>query len=195
LLKESFPLKPIQGRTDLFYPDLDLNISKILPTALTLFGEKYPKDKLLMDYFSKKESWKKLQEEEISNIVFIILDSLGIDQFLSYSKLMNQNFESNGLALSSVFPTITSSCIASLRFGEMPIKHGIVGQKIRFAEIDSVVDTLTLRTKTSSTDLQSMGINVKNWLWCDFLVANDPSISHVGLIDFHIANSGLSHLV
>ncbi len=195
LFEESFPLKPIQGRTDLFYPDLDLNISKILPTALTLFGRKYPKNKVLIDHLSKKEAWRKLQEKEISNILFIVLDALGIVQFLNYSNLMKKNFDSNGLTLSSVFPTITSTCIASLRFGEMPINHGIVGQKIRFAEIDTVVDTLTLRTKNSITDLPSIGINVKNWLWCDFPIANDPSINHVGLIDAHIANSGLSHLL
>jgi len=91
------------------------------------------------DSLSKKSGWQKIKESEITNIVFIVLDSLGLKQFNEYSKLMKPKFETNGLALSSVFPTITSTCIASLRFGEMPKVHGIVGQKINFTEIDNIV--------------------------------------------------------
>ncbi len=188
-------LTPLPGRTDLYYPDLEQNISQILPSALTLFGKKYPKNKVLLDSLSKKSGWQKIKESKITNIVFIVLDSLGLKQFNECSKLMKAKFETNGLALSSVFPTITSTCIASLRFGEMPKTHGIVGQKINFTEIDNVVDTLTLRTKRSYFDLNSVGVNVKNWVWCDFPIANDPTISHSVLIESHIANRGLSHLV
>lgn len=195
LESDVFQLTPIRGRTDLFYPDLDVNISKILPTALTLFGKKYPKNKVLLNNLSEKIGWQKIQESEITNIIFIVLDSLGLRQFMKYSQLLKAKFETNGLTLSSVFPTITSTCVASLRFGEMPKTHGIVGQKINFAEINNVVDTLTLRAKRSDVDLSRAGVNVKNWVWCDFPMANDPTINHLGLIESHIANSGLSHLV
>jgi hypothetical protein len=188
-------LTPLPGRTDLYYPDLEQNISKILPTALTLFGKKYPKNKVLIDRLNKKRGWQKINESEITNIIFIVLDSLGLKQFNEYSQLLKPKFETNGITLSSVFPTITSTCIASLRFGEMPRDHGIVGQKINFTEIGSIVDTLTLRTKKSYFDLNSVGVNVKKWIWCDFPIANDPTISHTSLIESHIANSGLSHLV
>ena len=195
LASNSFQLTPIPGRTDLFYPNFEQNISQILPSALTLFGKKYPKNKVLLESLSKKSGWQKIKESEIKNIVFIVLDSLGLNQFNEYSKLMKAKFDTNGLALSSVFPTITSTCIASLRFGEMPKVHGIVGQKINFTEIDNIVDTLTLRTKKSYFDLTRVGVNVKKWVWCDFPITNDPTISYTSLIESHIANSGLSHLV
>ncbi len=188
-------LAPLPGRTDLFYPDFDVNISKLLPTTLTLFGNKFPKNKVLLNELRKKVGWQEIQESEITNIVFIILDSLGFRQFMKYSQLLKSKFGTNGMVLSSVFPTITSTCIASLRFGEMPRDHGILGQKINFSEIDNIVDTLTLKTKISNIDLTKVGVNVKNWVWCDFPIANDPTISHLGLIEAHIANSGLSHLV
>jgi len=195
MASDFFQLTPLPGRTDLFYPDMEQNISKILPTALTLFGKKYPKNKVLLNSLNEKIGWQKIKESEITNIVFIVLDSLGFRQFSEYSQLMKAKFETNGLALSSVFPTITSTCIASLRLGEMPKVHGIVGQKIKFTEIDNIVDTLTLRTKTGDIDLHRAGVNVKNWVWCDYPMVNDPTISHLGLIESHIANSGLSHLV
>ncbi len=195
MVSDFLKLTPLPGRTDLFYPDFEQNISQILPSALTLFGKKYPKNKVLLDSLSKKSGWQKIKESEITNIVFIILDSLGLKQFNEYSKLLKAKFKTNGFALSSVFPTITSTCIASLRFGEMPKVHGIVGQKINFTEIDNVVDTLTLRTKKSYFDLHSVGVNVKNWVWCDFPMSNDPTINYTSLIESHIANSGLSHLV
>jgi hypothetical protein len=195
MVSDFLQLTPLPGRTDLFYPDLEQNISKILPTALTLFGKKYPKNKVLLNSLNEKIGWQKIKESEITNIVFIVLDSLGLKQFNEYSQLMKAKFETNGLALSSVFPTITSTCIASLRFGEMPKVHGIVGQKIKFTEIDNIVDTLTLRTKTGNIDLHRAGVNVKNWVWCDFPMGNDPTISYTSLIESHIANSGLSHLV
>lgn len=191
MVSDFLKLTPLPGRIDLFYPDFEQNISQILPSALTLFGKKYPKNKVLLDSLSKKIGWQKIEESEITNIVFIVLDSLGLMQFHEYSKLLKAKFETNGLALSSVFPTITSTCIASLRFGELPKVHGIVGQKINFTEIGNIVDTLTLRTKKSYFDLHSIGVNVKNWVWCDFPMANDPTISHTGLIESHIANSGV----
>jgi len=185
----------VRALNTLFAEIYSLLFSKILPTALTLFGNKYAKNKVLLNQLKEKVGWQEIQESEISNIVFIVLDSLGFRQFTEYSQLLKSNFETNGLVLSSVFPTITSTCIASLRLGEMPKEHGILGQKINISEIDNVVDTLTLKTKMSNIDLAQVGVNVKNWVWCDFPIANDSSICHLGLIEAHIANSGLSHLV
>ncbi|MHA1220405.1 MAG: hypothetical protein ACTSQB_01590, partial [Candidatus Heimdallarchaeota archaeon] len=139
------PLKPLFDREDLFLPDLDTNIAKILPTSLTLFGEKMTKSKTLVNALKPVPGWQQLTENEITNVVFIVLDALGYNQFMQYSILLKDKFTNFGIPLSSVFPTISSTCLASLRLGEMPIDHGIVGQKIQFTEIDNVVDTLTLR--------------------------------------------------
>jgi len=190
------PLKPLFDREDLFLPDLDTNIAKILPTSLTLFGEKMTKSKTLVNALKPVPGWQQLTENEITNVVFIVLDALGYNQFMQYSILLKDKFTNFGIPLSSVFPTISSTCLASLRLGEMPIDHGIVGQKIQFTEIDNVVDTLTLRAKNSHNDLISAGVNVSNWLWCDYPLAKYQSkIQHIGLIENYIANSGFSHFI
>jgi len=50
----AFPLKPLPDRDDLYYPDLDLNISKVVPTALSLLGMDFAQSKILNKYLEQK---------------------------------------------------------------------------------------------------------------------------------------------
>ena len=194
--KKSFDLNPIPNRTDLFYPDLENNISKIVPTALTLLGKKFPKTKILDNYLVDKKGWSKLKKAKITNVLLIVLDALGFEQFKQYSKILKHKFETNGIELSSVFPTITSTCMTSINLGQMPLKHGIVGQKINFKEIGNVVDTLTMRTKEMQIGtLPSFGVRVQEWLWSDFITFDGDEVENLQLIEYNIANKGLSFLI
>ena len=191
-----FPLKSLPGRDDLYYPDLKLNISKVIPTALSLLGMKFPKDNLLEEFLESKGGWRVLKESKISKVVVLIIDALGFEHFKKYSVLLQNRFKDNGIAISSVFPTITSTCMVTFHHGKMPIEHGIVGQKIRIPEIGKVVDTLTLRTKDTRTgDLFAAGVDVTTWLWSDFLLNDESPIIDLDLIENHIANHGLSLLL
>lgn len=194
--EKPFPLQPINNRDDLFYPNLDLNISKIKPTALSLLGKKFPKKRMLTNYLKNKEGWKKLKEQNIENVVLLILDALGFQEFMNYSQKIKGRINSNGLALCSVFPTITSSCLATIHLGEMPINHGIVGQKIHFREVGNIVDTLSLLAlNANGRSLTSAGVNVKNWLWCDFPLEEESEIMHIQLIEDYLVNKGLSKFI
>lgn len=195
LTNNEFSLKPLFGRNDLFYPDLNVNISKILPTMLTLFDYKFPKIKTLLQEIDSKNNWNELLESEIKNILFVTIDALGYQQFMKYSTLLKKKFVKYGMVISSVFPTITSTCITTLKYGEMPIDHGIVGHKINIPEIDNIVNTLTLRSKNSIISLPYAGVNVKHWVWTDLPHIEDKNFNYHGLIENHIANSGLSYLV
>ncbi len=188
-------LRPIQGRKDLFYPDLDINISKIMPTMLRLFNYKFQKTQTFSQEIDNKENWKELSENKIKNILFVTIDALGYYQFKKFSTLLKEKFEKYGLVISSVYPTITSTCITTLKYGEMPINHGIVGHKINVPEIDNIVDTLTLRSKNSLISLPYAGVNVKHWVWTDLPHKDDQNLHYHSLIENHITNSGLSYLV
>ncbi len=191
-----FPLKPLPDRDDLYFPDLDLNISKVVPTALSLLGMDFAKSRLLNNYLEQKEGWKIIKKSKITKVIVLVLDAMGYEQFKRYSLLLKNRFRRNGVAICSTFPTITSSCMVTIHQGSMPIKHGIVGQKIRFSEIGNIVDTLTLRTKdTRFGDLTTAGVKVKHFLWEDFLLNEDSPIVCIDLLENHIANSGLSHLL
>jgi hypothetical protein len=192
----SLELLPIENRTDLFYPDLNKNISRITPTALSLLGLKNPKQKTLREFLQNNVGWQILEESEIDNVLVYVIDALGYHQFMKYSKIMKKKFPTNGTELSSVYPTITSTAMVSIHLGEMPINHGIVGQRIRFAEIDNVVDTLTLRTEQLAFgDLERCGINAKNWLWCENPIPSGSNIDRIHLIESYITSSGLSHFI
>ena len=195
MTKKSLSLKQLPGRDDLFYPDLTTNISKVLPTALSLLGKKTPKNRNLISSLEKMNSWKQIVDSGIDNVVYIVLDALGLSHFNKYSKLLKNKFDTNGIEISSVFPTITSTCMASLKLGVMPYEHGIVGQKIFFPEIGNIIDTLTLRAKNSYVQLPSAGVRVKNWVWCDYPFSNYNDIEFTSLIENHIANNGLSNLI
>ncbi|MBD3191704.1 MAG: hypothetical protein GF308_13735 [Candidatus Heimdallarchaeota archaeon] len=194
--EKSFPLQSIDNRDDLFYPNLDLNISKIKPTALSLLDKKFSEKRMLTRHLKNKEGWKKLQEKSIENILVLILDALGLQEFMRYSQKIKAIANSNCLPLCSVFPTITSSCLATIHLGEMPINHGILGQKIHFREIGNIVDTLSLLALNSNGhSLTSAGVNVKNWLWCDFPLGEESEIMHVQLIEDYLVNKGLSKFI
>lgn len=195
-MKNNLSLTAFPMRNDLFYPDLNRNISKIMPTLLTLFDRRFPENRTLKSSLSKNEGWKRVQESDISNIILITLDALGLKHFLRYSTWLKTKFDTNGMVLSSVFPTITSTCLTSIHLGVMPIEHGILGHKIRFQEIDNVVDTLTLRTDSlAPTRLNEIGINVKSWLWSPFIIKQDDDFRFHDLIEAGIANNGLSHFL
>ncbi|MFW9921720.1 MAG: alkaline phosphatase family protein [Candidatus Thorarchaeota archaeon] len=184
-------LKPLLNREDLFYPDLDTNISKVLPTLLTLFKRKFPKERTLERELKSIEGWRGVQESEISNVIFIVLDALGFNHFQKYSTWLKDKFDTNGTVLSSVFPTITSTCLTSFHHGIMPIKHGILGHKIYFREIDNVMDTLTLKTKSPfQIPLDTAGVNVNSWLWSPILLTKNEDLKFVNLIESYLANSG-----
>ncbi|NHJ49549.1 MAG: alkaline phosphatase family protein [Asgard group archaeon] len=196
LLENYMVLKPFKDRNDLYYPDLNRNISKVLPTALTLLDYKFPKSKTLSQELSSLEGWQKSKEGNVKNILLITIDALGYQQFMDYSKLLKEKSQSHSLCISSVFPTITSTCISTLKYGEMPIQHGIVGHRINFAEIGNVVDTLTLRARNSVATLPQAGVKVKDWIWSDFPFCSSKSdLSYYRLNEDHIVNSGLSHIV
>jgi hypothetical protein len=196
LLENPFPLIPLPGRTDLFYPDLERNIAKTTPTALSLLGFSFPKNQLLSPYLRKKEGWKMLESKEIENVIFLIIDALGYHEFLKHSKLLKKIFLTNGTVLSSVFPTITSTCLVSFHLGKMPIQHGILGHKIYFSEIGNIVDTLSAKALFGNNiPLPSAGVRLKQWLWDDFLFDVNDELTHIQLIENHIANTGLSHFI
>ena len=167
-----------------------------MPTALSLLGKKFPNNRTLNEQLKNKSGWESIKKTKISKVIVLVIDALGFNEFQKFSKLFKDKFDSNGIAISSVFPTITSTCMATIHHGLMPIEHGLVGQKIFFKEIGNVVDTLTLKTKdTRLGNLTSAGVKVESWLWNDYILSKDDDILKIDLIESHVANVGLSNFL
>ncbi|MHA2406034.1 MAG: alkaline phosphatase family protein [Candidatus Hermodarchaeia archaeon] len=161
----SLNLKPLADTDDLFVPDYQQNIYRVLPTALRCMGRQIPRH----DLFSVPKVKKHLITNNALNaerVIVCIVDSLGIQNFQG-TKLAAFFEELNGIPLSSTFPSITSAAIPSINFGLPPTIHGILGHVIFFKEYGALVNTLRMSGDTARgrDAITYAGIDVKALLW------------------------------
>ncbi len=182
----------------LYRPNYKQNIFSVIPTALSILGAEHDRQTLL----SNKRFKGCLEDAccfDVNKIVCIIADSVGVKQLPLFEKT-NRAWNLLGkLVLSSVFPTITSSAIVSIHSGLPPERHGIVGHKVWFQQLGTVVDTLKMASvKALSTDkLVRSGVDVRVLLLESDVYHNlkDTSIAHFELMPSSIAKTGLSHVL
>ncbi len=99
----------------LFFPNYDQNISQGLGLLTHAFNNQ--------GVFSLGNI--SLDLSEVDNIVFFIIDGLGID--LGGNHLLKAWFEKQGEWISSTYPSITPTALTSIFTGLRPAQHGIVG--------------------------------------------------------------------
>ncbi|MHA1580276.1 MAG: alkaline phosphatase family protein [Candidatus Freyarchaeota archaeon] len=192
-------VEPFRGDEDLFAPNYNQNIFMVMPTAFRMLGIESPDRKTLLD----NKSCRRMLEEndclDAENVVNVIVDSVGTKQFPFAERLFRLYEELNGIVLSSVFPTITSAAIPSIHSGLPPERHGIIGHKILFPQLGTVVDTLKMASvKVPSFDmLYKSGIDVKLLLLERgmYSVLDEEGVLHAELLPWDIAGTGLSHLL
>ncbi len=161
----SHVLTPLTGTDDLFSPDYQQNIYRILPTALRCMNIPTPRD----DLFALPEALRHLRQNEAldaEKVIVCIVDSLGLRN-MDGTKLETLFKDLSGITLHSTFPSITSAAIPSINFGVPPTTHGILGHIIYFPEYGSLVDTLRMSGyKVRYRDaIAYAGIDVRILLW------------------------------
>ena len=138
-------------------PDYSRSICSVLPTALNAIGVKLPGGYRLLDI-------PKISRKKYDRLFFFFLDSLGLEACKKSGGLFSRLFKPHGVSLTSVFPSITSTALCSIYTGLPPARHGILGHKIYFDEIRSVVDVLRMETPAAGRSLIAAGLPVKHWL-------------------------------
>lgn len=138
-------------------PDYQRSICSVMPTALHAVGVKLPRAYHRLDL-------PNLGCRKYRQLFFFFLDSLGLEACKKSNGLFAKLLKSHGAALTSVFPSITSTALCSLYTGRPPSKHGILGHKIYFDEIRSLVDVLRMEIPAQSRTLTSVGLPVRHWL-------------------------------
>lgn len=198
-MKEINIVEPFVNDEDLFVPNYNQNIFMAMPTAFRMLDINSSDRKSLFD--NKNCGWVLKENDCLNaeNVVNVIVDSIGTQQFLLADRLRKIYEKLNGIVLSSIFPTITSAAIPSIHFGLPPERHGIMGHKILFPQLGTVVDTLKMASvKALNYDLlYRSGIDVKLLLLERGIydILDEENVLHAELLPWNIAGTGLSHLL
>ncbi|MHA1237966.1 MAG: alkaline phosphatase family protein [Candidatus Odinarchaeia archaeon] len=177
---------------DCFKPNVQRSIWKALPTALTYLGVEVEREDTFMEENYCRRIIEQSGLDEVENLIFMVIDSLGTLPFLKFSKFMKEN--SFGFPISSIFPTITSSAIVSIETALPPEVHGIMGHKIFLDEIGTVVNTLRMATYQANwrDSLVRVGVNARSLMWAEKKY-NLEDVKEVFMLHEEIATTGLSH--
>jgi len=203
-LFEKLPLETFQG--ELFVPDFEKNICGVLPTAFELLDLSIPAKSAPYSFFRVEEGKKAISKNVLDftdaprHVVNVLIDSWGVGTLSSPHTLSTLFRNLHGFLISSVFPTITSSAVTSWHMGVPPKDHGILGHKILFEEVGSVVDTLKMQIvsgRGGRDSLVRIGIPPEIWTWNPPLYneMEDSDVLHVELLSRGFAGTGVSHLV
>lgn len=119
-------------KTQFIKPDFDNSIVNISATIAEFLG--CPNDKPVLPELKKE------LENGYKNIIFLILDGLGIHPIqknLSENSFLKRNIRQ---VLTSVFPSTTTNATTSLLTAQYPMEHGWFGWSLYFGEIKRTVD-------------------------------------------------------
>ncbi|MEM1798127.1 MAG: alkaline phosphatase family protein [Candidatus Jordarchaeales archaeon] len=190
-------LKELKDLHGLYQPTYKQNIFSVIPTAIKILGIETGKPTLSSK--TVKRSFEEASCFDVEKVVCVLVDSFSVRQLSLFEKLEKVWGKLGELTLSSVFPTVTSSAIVSVHSGLPPERHGIVGHKIWFQQLGTIVDTLKMASvKAPSTDrLVKSGIDARVLLLEDGLYGslNNTDVLHVELMPSSIARTGLSHVL
>jgi len=75
-------------------------------------------------------SWMPAGIEEASQVVLLVLDGLGWEQFNARRSMMPSMSGMNSLGMSTVAPTTTATALTSIATGLPPGEHGVMGYRI-----------------------------------------------------------------
>lgn len=119
-------------KSEFIKPDFCNNIINISATLAQFLG--CPNDKPVLENLSKE------LRKNYKNIVFLILDGLGINPVninLADSSFLKRNVKQT---LTSVFPSTTTNATTTLLTNKYPMEHGWFGWSLYFEELKRAVD-------------------------------------------------------
>lgn len=135
----------------IIYPDYDKSILSVTSSILKRFG-------IQSEYASLKEI-DKYMEKEYKNIVFVILDCMGMN-ILKNNLDENSFFRKNIKAVvNSVFPSTTIAATTAFHSGLSPLESGWIGWMPYFKEYNEIIEIFTSKTFYTSKklDIPSIG--------------------------------------
>jgi len=146
-----------------------------------------------------------LPNKEARKIVLLLIDSLGYLQLLSFLKRCKGSFLSALIAqgglipLSSVFPSTTTTALATLHTALTPQEHGILGYRLFLKEFGVIANMIRLSpiNDPAADRLFEMGLKPRKFLGCSTIHdrLKGAGIPSYLLIKRIYARSGLSKML
>jgi hypothetical protein len=95
-----------------------------------------------------RPAWLPAPALRAEQVVLLVLDGLGWEQFLARRDLTPAMATMAGRAITSVVPTTTATALTSIALGQAPAAHGVVGYRLRVEgpSGDEVLNVLRWRT-------------------------------------------------
>jgi predicted AlkP superfamily pyrophosphatase or phosphodiesterase len=142
---------------------------------------------------------------EVRKIVLLLIDSLGYLQLHSFLERNQDSFfnkliaQGNLVPLSSVFPSTTTTALATLHTALTPQEHGILGYRLFLKEFGVIANMIRLSPINDPVDdrLFRMGLRPRSFLGCTTIHdrLKGAGISSYLLIRRIYARSGLSKML
>jgi len=166
----------------------------------------------LARFMGAKPQGKTLKEDvlpsfrSVDRIVLIIMDAMGLNVFTKSSEKLRKLLKDLLLkgetcfkALTSVFPSTTSTALTSLNTGLTPQEHGIVAYIIFMKELSSMVNMISLSPVNDErrNRIFELGMSVEKLLGTKVLTQRlkEAGLRSKTLIRYGIRNSGLSTIL
>ncbi len=112
-------------------------LNNLVPLIFKSLGDDFRKDKGRdKDEMLLENSWLPREVLEASQVVLLVLDGFGYNQFVGNIDLLPNLSEFSRSKIFSVVPTTTSTALCSIATGATPFEHGIVGYRIRVGAKD-----------------------------------------------------------
>lgn len=117
----------------------DRCFADVTESGLSLFSEEFERE-------IPAEAFGDLLQADIDNVVLVVLDGLGMDQWsrLDRTVPLFQRFDDVGQVspLTSVYPSETAAAITTLHTGRLPAEHGLLGWHQYVEDIAASIQTL-----------------------------------------------------
>ncbi|OLS19320.1 MAG: hypothetical protein HeimC2_41560 [Candidatus Heimdallarchaeota archaeon LC_2] len=132
----------------LIKPDLENSVSGIFPTMLNQLNLDTKINSTDRGWVQNNNLAKKLEESFPSgydNIVLLICDGVGVERLKAIGGAVWDNINSQGTIASTLYPSMTSTVMTSLTYGQYPGDHGLVGYNTYNENIDAIWNSLNLK--------------------------------------------------
>jgi len=150
-----------------------LGLANVMPTICKILGAPLPNQKPLLDDIIDYDQYKDIKE-----VVFLLADGIGYNHLLWEMKQRGIHlsaYKDKIVPLTSIYPSTTTTALASLATGVTPQEHSIMGYKLFLKEFGLISNMISFAPIIGYVDFMSLGVDPYKFLGIDTVYAHMKS--------------------